>query len=501
MDYKDAAEQPVYTETFMVPFKLMGLAIGRDGGNINKSRKIKGVLSVRNKKKPDGYRFTVIGESHKAVNEARCLLEIKQKAYTMPKHLAGRVIGKFGNVIKEVIDKPLVKKTETQNEKENACINKRIQRRYEFNANKKKLLTYGGGGKSFKGKYNVHRRKKPSGSKTPDEDYFVFFLENKMFRRIDYDEKQKQKQRALQKLSRCNLKMQHQDQRKLSKRELAIGLRLHIGDNIHSVTSFTENKQCKDQQKCSKQKMVDAKANIYVIETDHGHINLTKARFFDNCLGKYIEAAIKNKGLNGALKVASWTDCYDDRGTGISLESPEFLNKKKRCKNQQKCSKKKKVKAKVKNKIIETNQRKTNLTKARFQDISRGKYIEAARALKVVTSTDCDEDRGTWISLDSNEKAEISFETCIENESKRENEQFWLCPQQIKDTWEEWVSDDESSISSELELFKNGETEATSNCVSNSLTNQLLAVHDETKTLVAYKVGGIIEVNTSDVEN
>ncbi|CAC5417741.1 unnamed protein product [Mytilus coruscus] len=178
----------------------MGLAIGRDGANINKSRKIKGVLSVRNKKKPDGYRFTVIGESHKAVNEARCVLEIKQKAYTMPKHLAGRVIGKFENVIKEVIDKPLVKKTETHNEKENASINKRIQKRYEFNADKKKLLTYGGGGKSFKGKYNVHRRKKPSGSKTPDEDCFVFFLENKMFRRIDYDKKQKQKQRALQKI-------------------------------------------------------------------------------------------------------------------------------------------------------------------------------------------------------------------------------------------------------------------------------------------------------------
>ncbi|CAC5417740.1 unnamed protein product [Mytilus coruscus] len=201
----------------------MGLAIGRDGANINKSRKIKGVLSVRNKKKPDGYRFTVIGESHKAVNEARCVLEIKQKAYTMPKHLAGRVIGKFENVIKEVIDKPLVKKTETHNEKENAVtrrtsrsclpknmpdmtkyrtksINKRIQKRYEFNADKKKLLTYGGGGKSFKGKYNVHRRKKPSGSKTPDEDCFVFFLENKMFRRIDYDKKQKQKQRALQKI-------------------------------------------------------------------------------------------------------------------------------------------------------------------------------------------------------------------------------------------------------------------------------------------------------------
>lgn len=46
----------------MVPFELMGLAIGRDGANIKKSRKIRGVRSVKNEKQPDGYRFTVIGE-------------------------------------------------------------------------------------------------------------------------------------------------------------------------------------------------------------------------------------------------------------------------------------------------------------------------------------------------------------------------------------------------------------------------------------------------------
>lgn len=46
----------------MIPFEMMGLAIGRDGANIKKSRKIKGVRSVINEKQPDGYRFTVTGE-------------------------------------------------------------------------------------------------------------------------------------------------------------------------------------------------------------------------------------------------------------------------------------------------------------------------------------------------------------------------------------------------------------------------------------------------------
>lgn len=40
----------------------MGLAIGRDGSNIKKSKKITGVRSVINEKQPDGYKFTVIGE-------------------------------------------------------------------------------------------------------------------------------------------------------------------------------------------------------------------------------------------------------------------------------------------------------------------------------------------------------------------------------------------------------------------------------------------------------
>ncbi|XP_063408902.1 uncharacterized protein LOC134692384 [Mytilus trossulus] len=378
-----------------------------------------------------------------------------------------RVIGKHRHEIKEVKDKSLVKNITIDNKKDIARTNKRNQRRNEFNADKMKLLSNSGEGKSFKGTYNVHRLqrqdKKTSVSKTLNDNFWMFFLENKTFRRTDYDKMQKQKQRALQKLSRYDVKIQHQDQRKLSKRELAVDFQLHWCDIIHSVPSFTEKKQCQYHQKDSKKKMVKTNVKSYNIETSHGPINLTKARYHDNCLGKYIEAAIKNRGLEGALKVASWTDCDEDRGTRIRMKIPEFLNEKgkisrkksrgnksnKRNKQKFLAPKQKKVKAKVKNNTVETNHRKTKIINARC----RGKYIEAAtksqgwnRAFMVGTSSDCEDYRVSCFSWDShmntNEKGDMCFEKNIENEGKREDEQFWIEPQETKDTWEEWDSDE-----------------------------------------------------------
>lgn len=294
----------------------------------------------------------------------------------------------------------------------------------------------------------------------------MFFLKNKIFRRIDYDKKQKQKQSALQKLSRCNVKMQHQDQRNFTIRELPIDFQLLLDEIVHSDPPFIENIQCEEQHNCFKTESVKAKVKIYVIKTNQGPINLTKARFHDSCLGNYIETAIKKKGLNGALKVATWTDCDDERGTWISLESAEFLNEKGEIcfecmKNENKrkdeqqfiVPQQTKVKATVKNRTIETNHRKTKC---------RGKYFETAiknkGSLQFGTSTDLDDDKGTCIHKASprisNKKGKISFEKCTENESKIENEQFWLQHQETKDSWEEWDSDEDSSDNTELKEFK-----------------------------------------------
>ncbi|CAG2234634.1 unnamed protein product [Mytilus edulis] len=302
-----------------------------------------------------------------AVNEVKCLLEFKEKAYTVPPFLAGRVIGKHGHEIMEVKDKSIVKNITTDNEKENAGINTSIRRCNEFKADKTKFSSTDGEENCFKERFNEDRRqkqdKKGSRSKTSDEDCFVFFVKNKMLRRLDYVKKQNQNKCALQKLSRCNVKIQHQDPKKLSKRELAIA----FGDIVYSVPSFTKNKQFKCQQKCSLKKKVKAKVKSDVIETDHGPTNLTKARFHDNCLGKYIEAAIKNKGLNETLKVASWIDCDEDKGTRIELKSPEFLNDKGEI-SPQKCRKNKSNKM-DKQKFLAPKQKKQKqkLTKTRLK--------------------------------------------------------------------------------------------------------------------------------------
>lgn len=46
----------------MVPFEMMGHAIGKGRYKLDKSIEIKGVLSVTYEEQPDGYRFIVIGE-------------------------------------------------------------------------------------------------------------------------------------------------------------------------------------------------------------------------------------------------------------------------------------------------------------------------------------------------------------------------------------------------------------------------------------------------------
>ncbi|XP_071145048.1 repetitive organellar protein-like [Mytilus edulis] len=343
-------------------------------------------------------------ESQKAVHEARCVLEFKQQTYTVPNHLAGRVIGKNENVIKDVIDKSFVKKIETQNKEENAvvtfniigskeaiqravlmlnnkleeieCMNERIQ----GNAVIKKLFYHGRKEIPFKGenKEDRHQKqdkkgsrsktpnkdrhkkqdKKGSRSKAPDEDCFVFFLKNKMLRRLDYVKKQKQKQRALLKLDKVNVKMEkkNQCQRKLSKRGLPNDLQLLIDEFVHSNSSFIEN-----------------------IMADY--LNEEEEIYY--------------------------------RRTCVNFGSP----------------------------------RKPK------------------------------------------EKRDICFEKCKEIEIKREDEQsWWLKPQPTKDTWEEWDSDEESGISTELEQFEKDETNARYNCLSDNLTNQLLSVNDEIETSVAYNV-------------
>lgn len=154
----------------------------------------------------------------------------------------------------------------------------------------------------------------------------------------------------------------------------------------------------------------------------------------------------------------------------------------------------------MENNIIETVPGQIKLTKARVHDNGLGKCVKAAiknkgenKVVKNHTSTCIGDDRGSCISLNapviSNEKGEISFRKCNGNEINRRDQEQFFESQQTRDSWEELDTDEESSMSTELEQFKLDDNRARSNCLCNSLTNQLLSVHGEAETLVAYNVG------------
>lgn len=157
------------------------------------------------------------------------------------------------------------------------------------------------------------------------------------------------------------------------------------------------------------------------------------------------------------------------------------------CKVKKSCSKKKKRKEKVKNKFVETYHGQTQLTNAKMQVNCLGKYIEAAKQGINATLPTSDDDKGPCISLDSpklsNKKDEISFERYNGNEMNRRDHEPSFESHNTKESWEMWDSDEEPSISTELEQVKMNETR-TSNCLGNGLTNQLLAVHGEIETSV-----------------
>ncbi|CAG2216320.1 FMR [Mytilus edulis] len=116
-------EKKKHTETFMVTSDLMKFSIGTKGANIKKAAGIKGIGSVTKVECDDECLFKISGESPEAVKQARELLEFKKEQLTVPHHFAGRIIGKAGQEIDEIINKSMVIKIMRQNRPDGVVFN------------------------------------------------------------------------------------------------------------------------------------------------------------------------------------------------------------------------------------------------------------------------------------------------------------------------------------------------------------------------------------------
>lgn len=110
---------------FNVDKELMGLTIGHEGSNIRKAREIPGIQSILIDEAGPGdfTKIKIIAEDDDAAEEARNLLWFTTEVVQVPKDVVGKVIGRNGRNIQEVVDKSGVIRVQVGDDDEDSKVN------------------------------------------------------------------------------------------------------------------------------------------------------------------------------------------------------------------------------------------------------------------------------------------------------------------------------------------------------------------------------------------